>query len=42
MICADVAYVLHTPVTDLKRERWSSLIEWHKQAVRIAKSRAML
>jgi len=38
VIAADVAHVLHTPVSDLRRERWIDLIGWHRHARRIGKA----
>lgn len=38
MIAADVAHVLHTPVSDLRRELWIDLLGWHRHARRIGKA----
>jgi hypothetical protein len=29
---------LHTPVSDLRRERWIDLLGWHRHARRIGKA----
>jgi hypothetical protein len=38
VITADVAAILHYSPHHLKRERWSALLKWHAQAVRIGKA----
>lgn len=38
MICADVAHILHFPASELRKERWSSLLLWHAEAHRIGKA----
>ena len=38
---ADVAHVLHTPVTELLGMDWPDFLEWHREAGRIVKARGL-
>jgi len=38
---ADVAHVLHTPVTDLLEMELHDFMVWHREAARIAKARSL-
>lgn len=37
---ADVAHILHTPVTDLLEMDVDDFTDWHREAARIAKARS--
>jgi hypothetical protein len=39
---ADVAHILHTPVTDLLEMEVHDLVDWHREAARIAKARGLI
>ncbi len=38
---ADVAHMLHTPVTDLLEMTVEDFVVWHREAARIAKTRGL-